>query len=191
MDDYDDPTPRERREYPVPVSKMSKVPSWVSLGFVLGALFVIALPKPKPAPPEVKIVEVVRPPAAETKLTTVEAVFAAWREYAVWHDDLTEIAYWNPGTQEFSEFYEVWRVADREYFRSIPRLTRRLISHGKEPPPECPLRFTETEAQYREWRDFGRRERPTAPTAPARATPVIEVATPPKVAPPPVKAPGP
>ena len=153
----DDPIPEKK--YPTPVSRMSKVPSWISVGFVLGAAFVWGL-RPKPQPPEVKIVEVVPPQPAETKLTTIEAVFAEWGEHAVWHNDATEIAYWNPGTEEFSEFYEVRRLGEALYFRSIPRLTRRLINRGKPLPPECPLRFTETEEQYREWREHGRYERP-------------------------------
>lgn len=151
----------EKKSHPTPISRMSKVPSWISVGFVLGAVFVWSLFKPKPTPPEVKIVEVIPPQAHETKLTTIEAVFDEWRENAVWHNDSTEIAYWNPGTQEFSEFYEVRRVGEALYFRSIPRLTRRIINHGKPLPPRCPLRFTETEEQYREWREHGRYERQT------------------------------
>lgn len=157
MDD-DEPIP-EKKSYPTPVSKMSKVPSWISVGFVLGAVFVWGLLKPKPVPPEVKIVEVVRPQPQETHLTTIEAVFDRWGEHAVWHNDTTEIAYWNPGTEEFSEFYEVRRMNGALYFRSIPKLTRRIIKRGKPLPPECPLRFTETEEQYREWQEHGRYER--------------------------------
>lgn len=157
MDD-DEPV-SERKSYPTPVSKMSKVPSWISVGFVLGAVFVWGLFKPKPVPPEVKIVEVVRPTPTETKLTTIEAVFADWGQHAVWHNDSTEIAYWNTGTEDFSEFYEVRRVGEALYFRSIPRLTRRIVNRGKPLPAECPLRFTETEEQYREWREHGRSER--------------------------------
>jgi hypothetical protein len=158
MDD-DEPRP-ERRSYPTPASKMSKVPSWISVGFVLGALCVWVFLKPKPVPPQVKIVEVTRPTPQETKLTTIEAVFAAWGQNAVWDNDTTEIAYWNPGTEEFSEFYEVRRIGEALYFRSIPRLTRREITHGRPPEPGCPLRFTETEEQYRDWREHGRYERP-------------------------------
>lgn len=161
MEDYD-PESRPARASP---AKMSKVPSWISLGFVLGALFVMAIPKPKPAPPEVKFVELMRPKPTETKLTTIEAVFAQWGDHAVWDNDITEVAYWNPGSEEFSEFYEVRRAGSALFFRSIPKLTRRVINHGKPPPTECPLQFTETEEQYREWRETGRYERPPAPRA--------------------------
>ena len=46
----DDDTPE--KPYPLAASKMSKTPSWIMLGFVLGALFVLAVrpPAPKPAP---------------------------------------------------------------------------------------------------------------------------------------------
>lgn len=169
MEEFDEPPPRERKSYPTPVSKMSKVPSWISLGFVLGAAFVLAWPKPKQAAPQVKLVEAVRAAPEETKLTTIEAVFAAWGQFAVWDGDTTEIAYWNPGTKEFSEFYEVRRVGGENYFRSIGRLTRRIINRGKPLPAECPLQFTETEEQYREWLEHGRTERATRPAPPPPA----------------------
>lgn len=145
----------EISSHPSSPATMSKVPSWVSLGFVLGALFGWALPKPgpKPSPPvPTRAVAPPREPQA-TKLTTVEAVFAEWSAHAVWDNDTTQIAYWNPGTEGFTEFYEVRRRADLLYFRSIPKLTRLVIRHGKPLPPECPLQFTETPEQYREWRE--------------------------------------
>ncbi len=187
MSEFDD-QPRPRKDYPTPASKMSKVPSWVSVGFVLGALFVLALPKPKPVPPQVKLVEVVRPAPQETKLTTIEAVFAEWGSSAVWSNDTTEIAYWNPGTQEFSEFYEVWRIANRYYFRSIPRLTRKTIVRGQR-AAECPLQFTETDEQYREWFEQANRDRLSQPLTPRPAAPPpkveLPVATPSVETPPP------
>lgn len=157
---------------------MSKVPSWISLGFVLGAFFVWALPRPPPKPPAVVPLQIAapeRPPPAPTRLTTIEAVFAAWGDYAMWQDDLTEIAFWNPETESFSEFYEVKRNNGAFYFRSIPKLTRRVIRHGKPPPPECPLQFTETLQQYNDWRENDRYERPPPPALPREA---------PKIAPP-------
>jgi hypothetical protein len=148
------------KKYPPVPAKMSKVPSWISLGFVLGVMFVWAIPKHEPVP------ELTPPPppppkiAEPTKLTTIEAVFEAWGQYAVWDRDTTEVVYWNPGTEEFSEFFEVRRIDDALYFRSIPKLTRRVINHGKAPPAACPLKFTETEEQYRDWQEHDRFERP-------------------------------
>jgi hypothetical protein len=139
MDADDIPTvPR-----PPPPAKMSMTPSWVMLGFGLGAFFVWALPTPEktppPAPaervPEQKML-VVRLP----RLSDVEAVFAQWDRYAIWENDLTEIAYWSEETGSFSNFFEVLRMGDRLFFRSIPKLTRPLIKRGVE--ARSPLLFT-------------------------------------------------
>jgi hypothetical protein len=142
--------------------KLSMTPSWVMLGFVLGAAFVAALPpsneKSAPVAPAPKPAESARklPPPL---LTTIEAVFAAWGEHAVWDDDVTEVAMWDTDRNRFAEFYEVRRVREKMYFRTIPKLTRRVINHGKPLPLECPLQFTETEERYREWLEHGRTER--------------------------------
>ena len=137
----DDDTPDELR--PPPPAKMSMTPSWVMLGFVLGAFFVWALPEPEktppPAPaervPEQKML-VVRLP----RLTDVEAVFAQWDRYAIWDNDATEVAYWSEETKSFANFFEVLRVGDRLFFRSIPKLTRPLIKRGVE--AHSPFLFT-------------------------------------------------
>ena len=122
---------------------MSMTPSWVMLGFALGAGFVLALPsrEKKPAPP-VRIVEVPKP-VLRDKLTTIEAVFEAWRQFAIWDEDTntTQFAFWNAETHDFSEYYEVKRDAGELYFRSIPILTRVNADYGDKLPPECPLRF--------------------------------------------------
>jgi len=145
----EDDTPSE----PAP-RKPSAVPSWVTLGFVLGALFVLALPRrtdvggaPRPAAPE-EAPKPARPPEAP-RLTTIEAVFAAWDRYAVWRAGTTEVALWNPDTKSFSEFYEVTRVGDAYYFRSVTGLTRLGLTHGV--PEDSPLQFTETARQREEW----------------------------------------
>lgn len=144
--------------------KMSMTPSWVMLGFVLGALFVVALPQRKPAPPAAPPKQLSVPPrqtetrAAPPQLSTIEAVFSMWGEYAIWHDNRTEVALWNPELNRFADYYEVRRFGDILYFRTIPKFTRRVIQRGK-PMPECPLQFTETEEQYREWQEHGRTER--------------------------------
>ncbi len=156
------------------ISQLSKTPSWVMLGIVIGALSVLAWPRKEPS---VRTI-VVTQPAEETKrpqeaplLTTVEAVFDQWSEYAVWDNNVTQVALWNPSVGDFAEFYEVRRMDGVNYFRSIPRLTNRVLRHGKAPPPECPLRFTETDEQYREWREQGRYERPAEDSRPSRPAP--------------------
>jgi hypothetical protein len=182
-----DDTPTESR--PRPPAKMSMTPSWVMLGFVLGAFFVWALPEPEkmppspPAPaervPEQKML-VVRLP----RLTDVEAVFAQWDRYAIWDNDATEVAYWNEETNNFSNFFEVLRVGDRLFFRSIPKLTRPLIKRGVE--AHSPLLFTGVAEVSRPL--------PERVTPPPMPEPPVERPLPPKVvesAPQPTAAPPP
>lgn len=143
MDEHD-------QERPIPPSKLSKTPSWITLGFVLGALFVLALPRQerstaelRPGPPPT-VVKLERP-----KLTEIEAVFAEWGQHAIWENDLTEVALWDSERKSYSLFYEVLRNGDVFYFRSIPRLTRPVLTHGVR--PNAPLQYTETEEMRGEW----------------------------------------
>jgi hypothetical protein len=181
----DDDEPKPEKAYPISTAKMSKTPSWIMLGFLLGAAFVAALPPLRKQPaPEVATMRAVAPPKpAEPRdppqLTTIEAVFAEWGKHAVWSDDVTEVALWNSRDKAYTDFYEVRRIGDAYYFRTIPRLTRRILSRGK-PIPESPLLFTETQEQYREWQAYGRSERPMEREAATR---------PRNVAPPPAPAP--
>ena len=208
MDDEPDPPDRN---YPLvrPTAKLSKTPSWVMLGFVLGALFVYALMRRDattvPSTVAVRIVDTPKPaaPRSPPLLTEIEAVFEVWGEYAVWSGDKTEVAYWNRQERKFADYFEVRRIAGAYYFRSIPELTRRIVRHGKK-LPDSPLQFTETEEQYREWLEDGRQERPvereltplhSSGLAPPRTTPVTgpvtlvvpvdrSMATPPPIPPP-------
>jgi hypothetical protein len=141
-------------ERPIPRSRLSKTPSWITLGFVLGALFVFSLPrqemKSPPAPPP-SVLKLERP-----ALTEIEAVFAEWGHHAVWHNDLTEIALWDTEKRSYSICYEVLRNGEKLYFRSIPRLTRPILTRGMD--PQSPLQFTETTEGHREWIEHGQYE---------------------------------
>ncbi|QYM77991.1 hypothetical protein K0B96_11790 [Horticoccus luteus] len=144
MDEIEDENPPAP-----PPSSLSKTPSWITLGFVLGAAFMWFLPpreivKEPPAPPPAPVV---RPPPADIAL--IEAVFDEWGKYASWDNDRTEVALWEPTTRSYAHCFEVRRVAGDVYFRSIPALTQPLLTHGV--PPGSPLAFTETEASRREW----------------------------------------
>lgn len=166
----DDDTPEPGKPHPPSIAQLSKTPSWIMLGFLLGAAFVAALPPLRERPAEAAPGPETPPPTqmvlrVTPALTTVEAVFAEWGRHAVWSDNVTEVAMWNSQERAFSDFYEVRRIDGGLYFRSIPKLTRRIIARGK-PMPDSPLRFTETEEQYQEWRQHGRSERP-AEVAPA------------------------
>jgi hypothetical protein len=143
----------EAQQKPVP-GKPSQVPSWITLGFVLGALSVLALPKPAPAPPPRAAVEEAPKPAKAPeapRMTTIEAVFTEWDKFAVWNDDRTEVALWDSDTKSFSDCYEVVRNANGYFFRSIPGLTQPLLTHGV--AENSPLQFTETARQRQEWID--------------------------------------
>ncbi len=143
----------EETESPPRPGKPSQIPSWVMLGFILGALFVVALPRRSPveAPAVPTENAAVRPakPAPAPRITTIEAVFAAWEKYAVWSDNTTQVALWDAETMSYSDCYEVLRTDDGYYFRSISKLTRPILTHGV--VEESPLQFTESPRQRQEW----------------------------------------
>jgi hypothetical protein len=155
--------------FPPSPSRLSKTPSWVTLGFVLGALFVWALPRAeqsamRPAVPPATRVQLARPQATE-----IEAVFAQYGQPAVWDNDVTEVALWDVDRRSYSLCYEVLRNGENFYFRSIPRLTRPVLTHGV--PGPSPLRFTETEAMRREWLEHVQSEPFVRPAPPAPSVP--------------------
>ncbi len=143
----------ETPDRPPSPARLSKTPSWVLLGFVAGALFVWSLPREAPraagpsGPPPAPVL-LARPLA-----TDIEAVFAEWGRYAVWEHDLTEVALWDVDRKSYSICYEILRSGESCYFRSIPKLTRPLLTHGVH--VRSPLQYTETEEQRREWLDRG------------------------------------
>jgi hypothetical protein len=129
--------------------------SWATLGFLLGALFVILLPPPhrekseEEAPPP-SVVQPAPKPLAPMRLSIIENVFEAWSQYAEWTDDSTEVALFDSDTKEYSDCYQVVRAANGIYFfRTIPRLDRAIKSHGI--PDNSPLQFTESEEQRAQW----------------------------------------
>lgn len=135
-------------ETPPAPSRPSKTPSWILLGFVIGALFVWALPREREneTTPVTKrtVIELARPKASD-----IEAVFEAWGQYAAWDHDLTEVALWDVDKKTYSIYYEILRRGDALYFRSIPHLTRPLLTHGVH--VQSPLQYTETEQMRQEW----------------------------------------
>src|SRR3954467_585681 len=118
----EDDESKPEKTYPLSAAKMSKTPSWIMLGFVLGAVFVAALPpmgkKPAPEPEPPRSLAPVRSdePRQPPELTTIEAVFAEWGQYAVWSDDTTEVALWNSQDKAFTNYYEVRRLNGVFYF---------------------------------------------------------------------------
>jgi hypothetical protein len=132
-----------------PPARPTQVPSWLMLGFALGALFILALPKRAPVQPESPAAPPPARPSPPRPVSTIEAVFAAWGKYAVWSDDTTEVALWNADTGAYSDCYEVLRIGEDYYFRTLPRLNRPILDHGV--PEGAPLEFTYTVRQREEW----------------------------------------
>jgi hypothetical protein len=149
------PDPENAAAPPPAPRKPSLAFSWATLGFLLGALFVILLPPPdrrrQPEPPAPSAVEPAAPkPLPPLRLTTIESVFEGWSQYAEWTDDTTEVALFDTDTNQYDDCYQIVRAANGVYFyRSIPRLDRPIKDHGV--PENAPLEFTETEEQREQW----------------------------------------
>jgi hypothetical protein len=148
-DEPDEPRPPKREQ-------LSKTPSWIMLGFALGAGCVLLWPRrEEPRPALTSAASAPRRPAGAPKPPTIEratffeSVFAEWSKYAGWDNELTEVAFWSAETKSFSEKFEVFRSGDRFYFRSISQFTRPLLTHGV--PDNSPLQFTESQAARDEW----------------------------------------
>ncbi|HZZ20773.1 MAG TPA: hypothetical protein VFE25_15470 [Opitutaceae bacterium] len=142
---------------PEPKGRPSQIPSWVSLGFALGALFVMALPRR--SEPEVQAAPTPVPElraTAPVRVSTIEAVFSDWGRFAQWNGPTTQVGLWNTETKSYSDFFEVIRMGEALYFRSIPSLTAPVAK--LELPQACPLEFAEAgraDPQAEERRDIG------------------------------------
>lgn len=131
---------------PPATAKPSTIPSWVMLGFVLGVLTMLVLPRSEKKPAAPVTVTLVAPPKPAPEKPTVEraaffeAVFAEYSHLAVWQGDVTEVAFFDATRKAFSDCYEVMKAGDKFYFRSIPHLTRPVLTEGV--PSDSPLQFT-------------------------------------------------
>jgi hypothetical protein len=144
--EYFGQTPPSRPELP---PKPSMAPSWVLLGFGIGVLFIWMLPPSEP--PAAAGLEPAAAPVARSapQIAVIEAVFAEWGSAASWENDVTEIALWSSETGSYSQCFQVIRTGGMYFFRSIPRLTRPVLTRGVR--DNSPLQFTESEAQRAEW----------------------------------------
>jgi len=112
------------------------------LGFIVGALFVWALPRPPVAPApvssEVKPAAPAIPP--RPRLTDVEDYFTEWHhKYAVWMDDVTYVCAPDAEYKTYPYCFEVLRRGDAFYFRSVPRPRR--MKPVPNLPSNSPLEF--------------------------------------------------
>jgi hypothetical protein len=195
--------------------KLSKVPSWIMLGVVLGGIGFYGVQsffdeqrgkkQRQKAPPAASTPAL--PPARDASggkpsatakndphmsLFAIDAVFRAHGASAVWEHDLTEIVLWNPATQSYSTGVEVLRNGDTYYYRLLDRLTRPVLTEGVD--PNAPIRLTEP-ASYQERRRQQRqdtwRSRPPAPSLLLPATPPTIIPTTTIAIPAPASAPNP
>lgn len=119
MDEFDESPATSR-------PKLSKTPSWIMLGFLLGAIFVAAMnSRPRraapTAPPPTPPPKAAAPAALPARLTDIEAYFAEWKQYAVWANELTYVVAYDSASGTYRDAFEILRVGDKFYFRSVTR----------------------------------------------------------------------
>lgn len=140
----------------IPREKLSKTPSWIMVGFIIGAMFAYGVqsevarrnqsvppPPPSPMPAKAEPPKSVAVVKDHASLTAIENVFTQYERLAVWRNDISEFALWSAETNKFSEYFEVMRSGEYYYFRSIPHLTRPVLRYEQD--TDLPLRFTEPE----------------------------------------------
>lgn len=128
--------------------KSSLVSLWLTLGFSAGLAFGwLAFRSEPPRVPPAKAPSIATAsdraevPIDAGTLRAAERIFARWGGYAVWEDDVTEVAVWDQRRKRHGDFYEVRRHGGKFYFRSLPALTRPILDHGVN--AALPLAFTE------------------------------------------------
>lgn len=163
MDDEDDNPPA--RTYPISAAKMSKTPSWIMLGFVLGALAAAAFlrqpsgPAPVAPPPAAVTPPEPEKPRLPQPLSKIEVVFELYGKEALWdRNETTEVGLFDFEANRIADFYEIRRMEGKLFFRTIPELTRRVVTEKTD--PTNPLQFTETEEQYIDRMERERRQNP-------------------------------
>lgn len=145
--------------------KLSQVPSWIMLGFVVGVITMwlfrsapdpVAVPVAAPAAAEAEVEEEAdaiageraAPAGGALSMEIVAALWDEYRAYAFWNEDKTQIAVWNSEQLGFTDRYEVLRTLEADYFRPIETFTRlTLPGYG---PENSPILYTETAEQRAE-----------------------------------------
>ncbi len=142
---------------PTPKEKLSKAPSWIMVGFIVGCLAAYVAEReiekrsgdaaPPPATtapaPAVRTPPPEAPVALRLSQNEVDAIFTQNEGDAVWENDITEVVIFNSRTGKFSDMVEVMRSGPYYYYRPITKLTRPLIT--ADAPGGTLILFTETE----------------------------------------------
>lgn len=131
--------------------RSSFAPLWLTLGFAAGlafgwAAFRSETPRAAAAPVATKSASTAAPertqvPVNAGTLRAVEQTFERWGGYAIWENDVTEIAAWDARRKRHADFYAVRRHDGKFYFRSLAALSRPIIDHGAS--ATMPIAFTE------------------------------------------------
>lgn len=130
------------------------------VGFVLGCVTWATVherffPPAKPAVPTPEQTATTQPtptprPNASAKtpalsLEVIDGLFNQYSNKAIWENDITEAAFWNPAESKYTDLMEIMRGnGGNFYFRPIPQLTRPLADYDVD--ARWPVRFTEPEA---------------------------------------------
>lgn len=102
---------------------------WLMALLFFGFLAFLLIPGPKPKPEPLPAF-VVKPPSRlvalglpdNPDLEALPEFFALFADQAEWRNDKTIFAYWNPGSNSHSYFFEATRANGGYHFEAIPEL---------------------------------------------------------------------
>ena len=130
----------------IPLGKLG----WVVVALVLAApllFFALVTPTERPLAPAPEVAAPPPSPLAAVGLRNnrdwdaLPALFALAAPKAHWRNNRTRFAYWNPGTQSHSYFFEARRTDAGVRFREIPEPTDPGYEWDPAAAPEDPLRL--------------------------------------------------
>lgn len=142
-----------------PVAKAGWLIVLIFVGWLAFLFVPVPKPEPKPAPPYVK------PPPSRLvalglpdnpDLEHLPEFFAVFADKAEWKNDKTIFAYWNPGSNSYSYFFEAIRLNGSIHFKEIPVIVAaeedQVLENGlrwsESRPDDCPIRFVYTDVGY-------------------------------------------
>ena len=131
-----------------------RLTAWLVVLIFFGWLAFVFVPWPRSETKETRLAPVDARAPYRAKLLAVglpdnpdldglPEIFAIWADKAYWKNDRTKFAYWNPGSQDYTYFFEAIRENGRVRFRPISRPWEYDVEFGPHAPPpdEHPLRL--------------------------------------------------